>query len=932
MRILGFKFWLNAFGFFFLTGVLPTPLDAQDRRLILEEQPRAFSLDGHLSLRQDKSKALSIIDMILMDSSLQFTPFEEGMRLKDDGVYWAKCILHNPEFFNLNGYILSLSKTNYISVYVLDGQNNILFEDMTGNFLPAARKKLRFGNKFQRVRLEIPVRDLYKLYVRYDGNNKHPIDIDISLSDRDYYESTQYIINSRRDWIFIGFALTMILFHFVFFFGTQYKAFLYHGLFILGILVFTLDFFGITNDLPVIRSHPYMVQFVDLVAVAIVDIAYFQFIRHYMNLKDTMPRWDQWFRTLVDVKMAFYTFLIILHYTTFREPLVDRIGAAFLISQFGLVLVFLLPLVRIQRRKAVFLLAGTGLMLLAIILNTISIINGHGIWTTMTEIGLSGEILVFTAGIAVRFRELRSEELRAAQLKSLDDFKTRFYTNITHEIRSPLTVIQGMTDLSRKSIEKGDKKASEKALQSISHSAQKVLNLVNDMLDLSKLETSKMPLKTMHLDVVELTQSIWEEYEPLAIQYEVRWDIDTQMESLYMEIDPDKYHMCLDNLLSNALKFTPRGGTISTSLASMETDSGKQLCITITDNGIGIEDIHQQYIFDRYYQVSDAKSNQQKGNGVGLSIVRELLEMMDGSISVDSRPGQGSAFTITLPVKDSGTTGQPITSDRYSGSPEVMQIPSDPILEKKKPVLLVVEDNPEVRDYLKTLLSDRYHILEGADGIEGLEIADSHIPDLIISDVIMPRKDGIEMSRAIKESEKTSHIPIILLTGKVESKDKLKGLEAGVDAYLTKPFQKEELFIRLDKLMALRTALQDKYSKFALTDQPEVLKSENAFLFKVNALIEENILNPDFTVEHLAKALFMSRMQLHRKLKAMTNRSASNYIRNYRLYKAKPILMDVSKSIADVAWEVGFQDPNYFSKSFAKEFGISPSEFREKHF
>jgi DNA-binding response OmpR family regulator/nitrogen-specific signal transduction histidine kinase len=547
----------------------------------------------------------------------------------------------------------------------------------------------------------------------------------------------------------------------------------------------------------------------------------------------------------------------------------------------------------------------------------------------MTELGLTGEIICFSLGLGYRFNELRIEEENANKLKALDEFKSKFYTNISHEFRTPLTVIQGTADLSQEYLQKGNLDLLRTGFDSIKRNSQNLLKLVNEMLDLTKLETKSMNLKMRQKDVVALLDLTLRNLESFASLNHVELSFNSEEEVYYMDMDSDKLQTVIINLISNAIKFTPDDGKVSLSLCIRKDGSNNKAIIKIEDTGYGIDPAHLPHIFDRYYQVDSGLIPKTLGSGVGLALVKELVHLMEGEITVQSKLGEGSQFIVSLPI-----------SNNYEISEIFIQEESELMLKQEiaqkqirkhnseLPLLLLVEDNDDLRHFLVSLLDADYVLEIAVDGKDGLEKAQKLIPDIVISDVMMPVMDGLELCQHLKENEKTDHIPVILLTAKAIIEDRIKGLQSGADAYITKPFKKEELFLQIENLINLRSNLQKKYSQFALLDSPNVLKEENSFIHKINSAIEKNLLNEQFNVEDLAKEVYMSRMQLHRKLKAISDRSASNYIRNYRLYKAKPFLTDHSKTISEIAWDVGFQDPNYFGKAFQKEFGMSPSEFR----
>jgi len=446
------------------------------------------------------------------------------------------------------------------------------------------------------------------------------------------------------------------------------------------------------------------------------------------------------------------------------------------------------------------------------------------------------------------------------------------------------------------------------------------------MLDLAKIESKSLMLDLTPGNLVSIINGVVSGLSNGAKKKEVSLVFESKISALEMDLDEQKMHTILVNLISNAIKFTPKYGNVKISLAANNEGKNAIARIAIADTGIGISKIDIEHIFDRFFQ-SKSNAENNVGSGIGLSLVKELVDLMHGSIKVESEVNQGSIFTIELPIKNEVQS----TVEKQEEKTAIFAASEDEKFDllDRKPVLLIVEDNVDIVDYLDRLLKDDYKLVKAFDGLEGLEKANAIIPDLIVSDLMMPKLDGIKLCESLKSNEKTNHIPIIILTAKSAFEHKVEGLNTGADAYLTKPFRKEELFVRLKKLNESRMTLQKKFSQFALIDKPKDLKKENSFLHKVHSVIEENLTNPQFNVEELARQMHMSRMQLHRKIKAVSDRTTSNYIRSYRLHKSKPKLSDLNLSISEIAWDVGFQDVNYYSKSFQKEFEMTPSEYRK---
>ncbi len=531
---------------------------------------------------------------------------------------------------------------------------------------------------------------------------------------------------------------------------------------------------------------------------------------------------------------------------------------------------------------------------------------------------------------------LQLEQAEARRLKELDAFKSRLYTNLTHEFRTPLTVILGMT----RQILASPKNGVEKAAQLIENNGHNLLRLVNQLLDLSKLEDKSFKLNLQQSDIVPYLQYVTESFQSYANGQNLSLRFFTTLKDLEMDFDPEQLKQVLTNLISNAIKFTPSGGEVKIEIGKL-TDPKEEiekLEIIVSDTGIGISSKNLPHIFDRFYQVDGTTTRAGEGTGIGLAHTLELVKLMDGKITVESELGKGSVFRLNLPIKNNVEVATIIHEPNIRNSfPVSNSSPSliakgatqNSILNTQNfPTLLIIEDNPDVVFYLKTCLTDQYQMEVAYNGRIGVEKAVEEIPDLIISDVMMPEKDGYEVCDILKNDERTSHIPIILLTAKADAASKIAGLKRGADAYLSKPFDKEELLVRLEKLVELRKNLQERYGGGQMSDTSKVSDTyvlEDAFVQKVMKIVEENYSNEDFALPQLCQKIGMSRSQLFRKMKALMDISPSEFIRNYRMEKAKSLLEMGEWTVSEVAYKVGFKHLPHFSKNFQDTFGYPPS-------
>lgn len=508
--------------------------------------------------------------------------------------------------------------------------------------------------------------------------------------------------------------------------------------------------------------------------------------------------------------------------------------------------------------------------------------------------------------------------LETKRLRELDHFKTKLYTNITHEFRTPLTVILGV--------------AKEAIVQ---RNARRLLHLVNQMLDLSRLESGNLKLNRVQGDVLTFLKSIVESFQTLAEQKDIDLSFQTDTEELVMDYDPERLQEIVGNLLSNAVKFTPEGGEVRFAANSHpRASAATSLLLIVQDTGPGIPEEQQPYIFDRFYQADDTPTRQAEGTGIGLALTKELVQLMGGQIEVESRLHEGTTFRVRLPAITETHTPQAspgIGEVKPQGigsewkAEGANQVAAPLALDLERPTVLIVEDNRDVARYISSCLEGEYQLMHASDGQEGLDWALEHIPDLIISDVMMPKKDGFELCRMIKQEERSSHIPIVLLTARADMASKIEGLEYGADAYLVKPFEKEELEVRLRKLIELRHRLQARHQQPDFQPDPATQK-EDAFILKVKEMLMAKLDDDTFGIDELSEALHLSRVHLHRKLKALTGKSTSHFIRQVRLQEGYRLLQDEKLNVSEVAYKVGYKDPGYFSRLFSEQYGKPPSE------
>lgn len=550
--------------------------------------------------------------------------------------------------------------------------------------------------------------------------------------------------------------------------------------------------------------------------------------------------------------------------------------------------------------------------------------------------------------------QLQIEHLEAEKLKELDHLKSRFFANISHEFRTPLTLILGPLE---NAVAKISDIAIQKQLVMAFEHGRRLLRLINQILDLSKLEAGRMELKASRGNLIPFLKGIVYVFESLARERQITLNFRSSYAALEVYYDIEKMEQVFYNLISNAIKFIPAGagGKVTVTVAKSQISLLKKLppnveCvrISIKDTGIGIPADRQAQIFDRFYRAENLPRDSQPGTGIGLALAKEIVELHFGEINMISEDGQGAEFIVTLPLgKDHLAANQIIDEDesggRKSTQPAPGKIVSGVLPENnvavdadsdrengEQDIVLIVEDNQEVRAFIRQYLEADYAVIEAVNGRDGFEKAAAAIPDLMICDVMMPEMSGYELCHALKNDERTSHIPIILLTAMGGEENKLEGLQTGADDYLTKPFSSKELLARVKNLIAQRRKLRERFSREVVLKPSEIAitSTDERFLNRVKEAVEKNLGDEEFSVEDLGREVGMSRVQLHRKLKALTNQSASEFILSMRLQRAVDLLKQNAGTVAEIAYMTGFNTPNYFAKCFRKQFGCSPSEYK----
>ena len=541
---------------------------------------------------------------------------------------------------------------------------------------------------------------------------------------------------------------------------------------------------------------------------------------------------------------------------------------------------------------------------------------------------ISTSAMIFVMSfIATRVKLERSETDR---IKELDDARTRLYTNITHEFRTPLTVITGMNDLIRREpgrwlIEGAD---------AIDRNAKVLLVLVNQMLDLSKLEAGAMPVRLIRADINMYIRFITELFRSVAASAKISLNYTPCEPSPVIDYDPEKLMQIVSNLISNALKFTQQTGRVEVSTVMTEHNEFE---IRVSDNGTGIPESFLPSVFDRFSRGEACFPNITPGSGLGLALTKELVILLGGTIRAESVLGSGSEFVVALPVTQTSDLQEGPDLHDIKGrmgnylfnlkgrEKKALEIPQNRQVEK--PMVLVVEDNDDVTHYLMTILSKDYDVIVAGNGQEGLNKAIEYVPDLILTDIMMPVMDGIAMLGKVKQNPMTSHIPVVVLTARADVASRIDGLERGADAYLAKPFNNDELQAQIRSLISQRKSMQERYAAIGHLNlrEDEVFHLEDAFIHKVREIMLANLGNEELDIQHICDQISMSRTQLYRKFRSLTNRTVTEYLRSLRLHRAHELLTGHKLTVAEAAYKTGFRNVSHFSRVYKFEFGVNPS-------
>ena len=540
--------------------------------------------------------------------------------------------------------------------------------------------------------------------------------------------------------------------------------------------------------------------------------------------------------------------------------------------------------------------------------------------------------------------QLHLEHVEREKLEEINQSKMQFFTNISHEIRTPLTMLMAPIE---RLIESNPNEYQKKNINYIFRNTKRLERIVNQLLELQKIENTQFKLKAREIDLVKFIREIIALFDETANDKKIMLSFEPKCDELLVWFDPEKMDKVLFNLLSNAFKFTPPKGLITVSIGrNQETGGEGTFSVSVSDTGKGMETIHLDHIFDRFYQIENKETGQVTGTGIGLHLSKELVEKQHGTITVTSKAGFGSTFTIQMPMGKKHLLPHEIFSEekiftnwKHGEKPEINVEPAvsedlepESVVETDGSLILIIEDDIDILNYLEDELSEFYQIIKANNGTDGWKLAFDRIPDLIVSDIMMLGIDGLQLCKKVKSTIETSHIPVILLSARTMIEQEIEGLETGADEYIHKPFHPRLLKLKVDKIIEARETLKQQFAKNTSFTAKEmtVTSADEKFLQKAIDFVKENLADTELNIEKMSSALAISRVHLYRKLKAITNQNPTEFIRTIRLKQAAYLLSLGKLNVSEIAYSVGFNSHQYFTNSFQKYFNMSPTEYSQK--
>jgi signal transduction histidine kinase/DNA-binding response OmpR family regulator len=914
--------------------------------LQLTDQTTQVRLDGYVLCLPDLQAQLKATDVVAGAHDLDFAPTPSLNFGFSQADYWLKFTVQDLATLPNRRWVLELAYPNMdlVEMYVVDSAGNFEVR-RAGDLLPLSLRELKAYNFSFRLNLPLNGQPR-KVYLHFAGR-------DVKHFPLFLYEETVFfrqIIEENIFWgLYFGFLSIIFLYNLAIWVYVRERLYLYYLFYLASFIGVELTrangSFGQQFFWPeALWFANYSVHFFTSLTV----VSGMLFFSLGLNVRQFFPAFYRVMQLTVGMALL-HLGAVVAGWETM--PVIWTFSLA-LVADCLLFFAGVIGLWKGYRPAMLYVLATGSFFagLIGLFLLEEGLVPEFWVFRHSLNIGSFLETVFLSLALAQSIRlakdgqrqaeaaqvlaklELENNRQLTAKLQELDQVKSRFFANISHEFRTPLTLI--LTPVQQWLTARQLPEPPWPALEGIRQNADSLLRLINQLLELSRLETGTVAVGAEPGDLADfLRQQLaaclaWAEAKQQALVANIPY------QKMPAHFDHDKMERVVGNLLGNALKFTPPGGRVELGLRA----EGSQVRIWVRDSGIGLAPEEVPKIFDRFYQVDSSGQRAYAGSGLGLALAKELVQLMGGRIAVESQAGKGSLFSLELPLQVTGQeaiepevqlTGQLVERTDLVPGKQPVSWPAGSSTDPQ-PIVLLVEDHPDLRTYLGQQLAVDYQVRLAVDGQQGLEMAREQIPDLVVSDLMMPRLDGLALCHQLKVDPRTCHIPVLMLTAKAGTDSKIEGLAHGADDYLVKPFELAEVRARVANLLAQRQRLRDYYRRDVslLAPHPKLASLDEQFLQKLHAKIEAMIDDTTLGVEHLCEVVNLSRSQLHRKLQAITGQSATEFIRSARLRRAAHLLAQKQGNVSEIAYSVGYDNLSYFSRSFKEQYGVPPSEYQ----
>jgi signal transduction histidine kinase/DNA-binding response OmpR family regulator len=883
----------------------------------------------HVGFIKETNQSFSIQDFIQQKNQFSFNPLPEKLPFSKE-VYWLhfQFQVKTPEM--VNPWILDIGKADEIDVYFVNQNGDIIHQEKVGELVPMSLKSLKRKYPIERIPFSITQTAPVDVYIRFHRMNGARPELQMALHQRDFYERKSYIQSVLYSYLFYGMFFTICFLGLGVYAAIKEKTILYFGLIFLNLGCYLVDAnFQIIGNY-IFRETPHWEMYLVYALVTAMNISHINFIRYSLLLKQKNLKLDYWAKALGVLNGVMLLVVWGIYFFTTDEFFTNQIFVPFIMLTYFCLLGLFYKVMKSGENSIenILLYISTILFVLAVGINGYSIMNGTYLKLLETQLIVFLVLIVFSISVLLslmyRYRRYEREKFQLAKVKELNEIKASFYQNVTHEFRTPLTVISGMIQELKGKLQPKLNSDTDKMISSIQRNSKLLLGLVNDLLEVAKMNQSSKQLNIKQEDIVGYLRYIVQSMESYATTKEIRLQFVSEIITLEMGFDEEKLRQVIYNLISNAIKFSKDNQEVNIFLRKEKYANQEGIIISVQDRGMGITKEDIPFVIDRFYQGGHQNKNI-IGSGIGLSIVKKWIDLMNGKIWVESVVSKGTLMKVFLPIKKEFLPlekGIAPLSTLEKVKDSSTKKTTNALVHKERSRILIVEDNIDIIDYIELILKNEYDIQVAKNGKIGVEMAQQDVPDLIISDVMMPEMDGYELCGIVKKDIRTSHIPVILLTAKSTHQDKLTGLQQGADSYLMKPFEKKELLLVIHNLLENRKKLQtyilNKQDIPNENNPISLSKQEDEFLQKLKTFIEEHILDENIEMGLMQKKLAMSRAQIYRKLKALTGLSIGAYRKHIRLHQAKRLIQSQQLPIEEVALQVGYNNVNQLKEDLEK--------------